>query len=135
MRSLGFPADQPTFSPLRARLRRRLWLFSVASALIVLFLAGQLFIVMEVYIPLRSLQETNQKAFERIPCDATACDVSEIANAWESAWPDYLLHRDTYFLLNVEMPAAGFSGFPLRYSDLSFVNRFQTPANVQTPAG
>src|SRR5260370_3098853 len=135
MLSLGFPADQTSFSPLRAHLRRRSRLFSIASALIVLFLAGLLFTVMEVYIPLKSLHETNQKAFDRIPCDATACDVSEIANSWESAWPDYLLHRDTYFLLNVEMPAAGFSGFPLHYSDLSFVNHFHTPADVQTPAG
>jgi hypothetical protein len=135
MPSLGFSAKQPPFSPLRARLRRRLWLFSIASALVVLFLAGLLFAIMEIYIPLQGLHETNQKAFDRIHCDATACDVSEIANAWESAWPDYLLHRDTYFLLNVEMPAASFSGFPLHYSDLSFVNRFQTPASVQTPAG
>jgi len=135
MPSPGFSANQAPFSPLRTRLRRRLRLFSLASALIVLFLAGLLFIVMEVYIPLQSLHETNQKAFDRIPCNPTACDVSEIANAWESAWPEYLLHRDTYFLLNVEMPAAGFSGFALRYSDLSFVNRFQTPAKVQTPAG
>ncbi len=135
MPSQDFPADQTPFSPLRARLRRRMRLFSFTSALIVLFLAGLLFTVMEVYIPLQSLHETNQKAFDRIPCDATACDVSEVANSWESAWPDYLLHRDTYFLLNVEMPAAGFSGFPLHYSDLSFVNHFQTPANVQSPAG
>src|SRR6266851_1677146 len=107
MLSLDFPADHPAFSPLRARLRRRLRLFSITSALTVLFLSGLLFTIMEVYIPLQSLHETNQKAFDRIPCDATKCDVSEIANSWESAWPDYLLHRDTYFLLNVEMPAAG----------------------------
>jgi schlafen family protein len=135
MLSLDSSAHQTPFSPLRARLRQRLRLFSIISALIVLFLAGLLFTIMEVYIPLQSLRETNQKAFDRIPCDATACDVSEIANSWESAWPDYLLHRDTYFLLNVEMPTAGFSGFPLHYSDLSFANQFQTPASVQTPAG
>src|SRR5713226_222648 len=108
MTSAG-PASSTTLIPPRARrLRRRVLIFSLLSALTAVLVGGIVFSVANVYIPVRELQETNQKTFERIHCDGQSCDVGEIASDWEFTGADYVLDKETYFLLNVEEPTADF---------------------------
>jgi len=104
------------------------------SALTAVLVGGIVFSVANVYIPVRELQETNQKTFERIHCDGQSCDVGEIASDWEFTGADYVLDKETYFLLNVEEPTADFPDFSLHRSDPEFVLRFQSPASETTPA-
>ena len=123
----------------RRRLRQRVFVFSVAFALLTVLFAGLFFFILDVYRPLRRLNEVNRSAFENIHCDAQACDIAGLANDWETTTPDYLLDKDSLFLLNVDSPAAEFGGFPFRYSDhsfiMSFIMRFKSPGDVITPAG
>jgi len=49
--------------------------------------------------------------------------------------PDYVLDKNTRFILSAENPAAGFLRFPLRFSDPEFIRRFDRPAEIMTPAG
>lgn len=108
--------------------------FSFTCALATLLFGGLIFSVVEIGIPLNHLREANQKTIERIPCDVNGCDVSGITNDWEFAPSDYVLDKKTYFLLNVDQPAAEISEFPLRYSDPAFITQYQTPEIVFTPA-
>jgi schlafen family protein len=117
------------------RLRRRVLLFSFSCAVIAALLGGVVFYVTNVYIPGRTLEETNQKTFQRIHCAAQTCDVTEIANDFEFDGADYVLDKDTYFLLNFGSQTGDFSRFALHRSDPAFIGRFQTPASVLTPAG
>jgi hypothetical protein len=119
----------------RWRLRRRVLLFSFSFAVIAMILSGSLFYVTNVYLPGKTLQETNRKTFERIHCTGETCDVTEIANDFEFGGADYVLDKDTNFLLSFEQPEGDFSGFALHRSDPAFIGRFQTPTSVLTPAG
>jgi len=96
---------------------------------------GIVFYVTNVYIPGSTLQEINRKTFDKIHCAAQTCDVTEIANDFEFGGANYVLDKDTYFLLTFEPPEGDFSGFSLHRSDPAFIIRFQTPASFLTPAG
>lgn len=126
---------QSHFTSRRLRLRHRVLVFSVSFALLTVLFAGLFFFVVDVYKPLVRLNETNRSAFENIHCDAQSCDVTELANDWETTAPDYVLDKDSLFLLNIDSPGAELRGFPFRYSDHSFIMRFKSPADVFTPAG
>jgi hypothetical protein len=123
------------FTRRRLRLRHRVLVFSVAFALLTVLFAGLFFFIVDVYRPLGRLNEVNRSAFENIHCDAQSCDIAQLANDWETTTPDYVLDKDSLFLLNIDSPAAEFGGFPFRYSDHSFIMRFKTPGDVITPAG
>jgi len=97
--------------------------------------AGFFFFIVDVYRPLGRLNEVNRSAFENIHCDAQSCGIAGLANDWETTIPDYVFDKDSLFLLNIDSPAAEFSGFPFRYSDHSFIMRFKSPGDVFTPAG
>jgi hypothetical protein len=97
--------------------------------------AGIFFFIIDVHRPLGRLNETNRSAFENIHCDAQSCDITELANDWKTISPEYVLDKDSFFLLNIDSPAAEFRGFPFRYSDHSFMMRFRNPADVFTPSG
>ena len=63
------------------------------------------------------------------------CDISAIANDWEFAASDYVVDKDTNFLLNLDVPEGDFSDFELQRSDPAFISRFLMPASFSTPAG
>src|SRR6266404_5316994 len=117
------------------RLRRKVLLFSFLFAVIAVILSGFLFYFTAVYLPSKTLQETNRRTLERIHCTAQTCDATEIANDFEFGGADYVLDKDTYFLLNFGTPTGDFSRYALHRSDPAFIARFQTPASVLTPAG
>ena len=126
---------QSPFTRRRLRLRHRVLVFSVAFAFLTMLFAGFFFFIVDVYRPLGRLNEVNRSAFENIHCDAQSCGIAGLANDWETTIPDYVFDKDSLFLLNIDSPAAEFSGFPFRYSDHSFIMRFKSPGDVFTPAG
>jgi hypothetical protein len=103
---------QSRFSRTQIRLRRKVLVFSFSCALITLLFGGLIFSLVEIGIPLSHLREANQKTIEKIPCEVSKCDVSAITNDWEFAPSDYVLDKKTYFLLNIDQPAAEIPGFP-----------------------
>lgn len=98
-------------------------------------LGAVIFCFINLYVPLEKLHERNQGTLERIQCESQVCDVSAIANDWEFAASDYVVDKDTNFLLNLDVPEGDFSGFVLHRSDPAFISRFVIPASVSTPAG
>ncbi len=133
MTSAGF--DEPRLFARSHRLRRRVLLFSFCSAFMGLVLGALIFCFTNVYVPLEQLHERNLATLERIRCEPQVCDVSGIANDWEFSASDYVVDRDTNFLLNLDLPEGDFSEFVLQRSDPAFINRFQISASVSTPAG
>jgi Schlafen, AlbA_2 len=116
-------------------LRRRVLLFSLGSASFGLMLGAIIFCFTNLYVPLDELHERNRGTLGRIQCGPQACDVAEIANDWEFAASDYVVDKDTNFLLNLDVPEGDFSDFALHRSDPAFISRFQAPSSVSTPAG
>jgi len=133
MTSVGF--DEPRLLARSQRLRRRVLLFTFCSAFMGIVLGALIFFITNVYVPLEHLHKRNLATLERIQCEPQVCDVSPIANDWEFSASDYLVDRNTNFLLNLDLPEGDFSDFVLQRSDPAFINRFQVPASVSTPAG
>jgi hypothetical protein len=123
------------FLPRRRRFRRKAVVFSFSCALAALVVGGMVFFFLNMYLPLQQLQETNHETLYRVHCDAQTCDVAGIANAWDFDASDYVIDKDTYFVLSAGLPAAGFRGFVLHRSDPAFVSRFQQPSSFPAPSG
>ena len=117
------------------RLRRKLIAFSVAVGIAGLLVAGAVFTITNIYLPLQDLQQMNRSAFEKIHCDSQVCDISEFANAFQSKTPDFVIDKDTNFVLIADQPTADFARFPLHRSDTDFIMRFKQPATFATPSG
>jgi hypothetical protein len=97
-------------------------------------LAGAImFCVADVYLPLRSLAETNAQTLQRVRCEMQTCDMSDINADPEFEEPDYILNTRTYFFLDT--PTINIPGFPLGYSDFTFVRTFETPTSFPAPDG
>jgi hypothetical protein len=110
-------------------------LFSFGSAFLGLVLGALIFCFTNLYVPLEKLHERNQGTLERIQCEPQICDVSAIANDWEFIASDYVVDKDTNFLLNLDVPEGDFSDFVLQRSDPALSAGSRMPASVSTPAG
>ena len=121
--------------PRTGRFRRKALLFSFSFAVFALLAGAFVFWITEIHGPLEELQERNRKTLERTPCDVHTCDVSAIANDWEFASSDYVVDKDSNFLLNLDPPEGDFSKFVLNRSDPGFMGQFQSPKSISTPAG
>jgi hypothetical protein len=110
-------------------------LFSIAFSWTAAVLGTIPFLITKVYVPEKQLEDQNEKTLGRINCDADTCNVSEIANDWEFNGANYILDKQTFFVLSIEPPAGDFSRFHLHRSDPAFIQRFHTPKTVESPAG
>lgn len=135
MTSAGAVFGEPRIFARGHRLRRRVLLFALCSSIVGLLLGALIFCFTNVYVPLGQLRERNQATLGRIQCEAKVCDISAIANDWEFSASDYVVDRDTNFLLNLDVSEGDVPEFVLHRSDPAFINRFQVPASVSTPAG
>src|SRR5436190_9950 len=88
------------FTSKKRRLRRRVLIFSLLVAVAAELLAAVVFFIIEVYLPLGRLEETNQKTFERISCGLQACDISALSNDFDFTGSNYVLDKETYFFLS-----------------------------------
>jgi hypothetical protein len=125
-------ADHKFLSP-RRRLRRRVLIFSGISGAATALAGAIVFCVVDVYLPVGRLAETNAQTLQRIRCDVQTCDMSDINADPEFEAPDYILDRRTYFFFGT--PTIDIPGFPLRYADPTFVHTFETPASFPSPDG
>lgn len=125
-------ADHKFLSP-RRRLRRRVLIFSGISGVATALAGAIVFCVVDVYLPVSRLAETNAQTLQRIRCDVQTCDMSDINADPEFEAPDYILDRRTYFFFGT--PTIDIPGFPLRYADPTFVHTFETPASFPSPDG
>src|ERR1700730_15386462 len=100
MTSAGF--DEPRLFARSHRLRRRVLLFSFCSAFMGLALGALIFCVANAYAPLEQLHNRTLATLGTIQCERQVCNVSAIANDWEFAASDYVVDRDTNFLLNLD---------------------------------
>jgi len=126
-------ADSAGFFPRRRRFRRKVLLFSFSCAVVALLIGGIVFALTSIYQPLRDAQGTHRKASDRIRCGVEECDITGVINDRELEPPDYVLHKDSRFLLYA--PPTDLPGFSLNYSDTTFAGRFETPASVRTQDG
>jgi hypothetical protein len=126
------------FSPRPRRATRRIVVFLQLDGFTALLIAGLVFSVTEVWIPLDRLHEINQTALTRIDCNPQSCDETELSSHWTVTTPDYVIDRvdnANNFILAADLPGAELAGFSLHFSDPTFIKRFSTPATVLTPAG
>src|SRR5579859_3515140 len=125
--------DAIQFLPMRRRLRHRTILFSLLVAIIVLILGLTLFSVIEVFLPAKMLERRNQDTFARIDCGLQDCDISGIANDFEFNGSEFVLDKNTNFVLNLSWDES-FPDGRLLFSDSEFAGRYVVPADYKTPA-
>jgi schlafen family protein len=117
----------------KQRLRRRVVIFSWVFGIATLVAGAIPFCLVDVYLPVGRLSESNSQTLQRVRCDAHTCDMGDINADPEFKEPDYILDKSTYYLLGT--PTEDIPGFPLRYADTAFMRRFQTPASFPAPDG
>jgi hypothetical protein len=125
--------DEIQFLPMRRRLRRRILLFSFLFASIVLILGLGMFSVIEVFLPAKMLEERNRETFARIDCGLQDCDISGIANDFEFNGSEFVLDKNTNFVLNLSWDES-FPDARLLFSDTAFAGKYSTPADCKTPS-
>src|SRR2546427_1079672 len=91
---------------------------------------------------LQALSPTNRETLNRIRCESVQklsytgesrlCDVTTIHNDAELDSSDFVLTKDTYFVL---LASADLPRLPLATVDLAFIRQFRQPTRVEMPDG
>lgn len=115
------------------RLHRRAIGFAMVIACAAVLAGACVFYAVEIHLPAADLRERNQKTLDRVGCIDKVCDITELANDYEFLGADYLVDKDTRFLLSFE-PSEGLHS-RLDRSDSSFVLRFHEPETFVSEAG
>lgn len=82
------------------RLHHRAIGFAVVIACAVVLAAAIVFWFVDVYVPAGELLEKNRKTLDRVPCSDQGCDVTAVAADFEFSGADYLVDKNTRFLLD-----------------------------------
>jgi hypothetical protein len=82
------------------RLHHRAIGFAAVIACAAVLAGACFFYAFEIHLPAADLRERNRKTLDRVACIDKVCDITRIANDYEFLGPDYLVDKNTRFLLN-----------------------------------
>lgn len=90
-----------------------------------------------IYVTLQRSERTNSLALSEISCTGSVCDTSAFSTDWQSEGPDYLIQKQTRYLLNApsstdETPRRIAT---LDWCDTTFIESFREPKSFNTPDG
>jgi hypothetical protein len=90
-----------------------------------------------IYPLLRRAVKTNARALSEITCAQTVCDTKEFLEDWQSESPDYIVDKQTGYIINAPSFTWQEPGrfARLDYSDATFVARFRQPVSYTTLDG
>jgi hypothetical protein len=115
---------------MRNKLRKRISVFSVVVAFVLLVLAVGIFSVLEVVRPYFSeMKDSNLYALEQIECKGNIYDTSKFINAPTHKGPDYILTKERFFV----QFSNDYPEFCLNFSEPNFFKDFRTPASYDSP--
>jgi hypothetical protein len=79
------------------------------------------------------LEKRNRETFARIDCGLKDCDISGIANDFEFNGSEFVLDKNSNFVLNLSWDES-FPDVSLLFSDSKFAGKYATPGDCKTPA-
>jgi hypothetical protein len=126
---------------MRRKIKRRIVRVSLLAGLVTALVAsGVLFL--EAVLPFTDLAQKNHETLDRIHCGdlqqsihagkPRSCDVSGIYNASPFDTSDFVLTKDTYFLL---LSSPDLPGFWVNTVDIDFVRQLRKPTSKELPDG
>ena len=127
---------------MRRKIKRRIVWVSLLAGLVTVLVAASGVLFFEILLPSRDLAQTNRETLNRIRCESVQklsytgesrlCDVTTIHNDAELDSSDFVLTKDTYFVL---LASADLPRLPLATVDLAFIRQFRQPTRVEMPDG